>query len=112
MNLNGSNARQPDRDIFFLARQMNVQRLCRSAIFTSTSSGNAKATYESKTTGFLRELVLWLQQHMATAFQVTHQGQTKALTEWAKGRNIRALSGLAPHERINFRDLVNTIAGI
>ena len=78
----------------------------------STASGNAKATYESKTTGFLRELVQWLQQHMATAFQVTHQGQTKALTEWAKGRNIRALSGLAPHERINFRDLVNTIAGI
>src|SRR5712691_7579425 len=78
----------------------------------STASGNAKTTYESKTTGFLRELVQWLQQHMATAFQVTHQGQTKALTEWAKGRNIRALSGLAPHERINFRDLVNTIAGI
>ena len=49
---------------------------------------------------------------MATAFQVTHQGQTKSLTEWAKGKNIRALSGLAPHERINFRDLVNTIAGI
>ena len=78
----------------------------------STASGNAKATYESKASGFLRELVLWLQQHMATAFQVTHQGQTKSLTEWAKGKNIRALSGLAPHERINFRDLVNTIAGI
>ena len=78
----------------------------------STASGNAKSTYESKASGFLRELVLWLQQHMATAFQVTQQGQTKSLTEWAKGKNIRALSGLAPHERINFRDLVNTIAGI
>jgi hypothetical protein len=78
----------------------------------STASGNARATYELKASGFLRELVLWLQQHMATAFQVTHQGQTKSLTEWAKGKNIRALSGLAPHERINFRDLVNTIAGI
>jgi hypothetical protein len=78
----------------------------------STASGNAQSTYESKASGFLRELVLWLQQHMATAFQVTHQGQTKSLTEWAKGKNIRALSGLAPHERINFRDLVNTIAGI
>src|SRR5499426_158800 len=78
----------------------------------STASGNAKSTYESKASSFLRELVLWLQQHMATAFQVTHQGQTKSLTEWAKGKNIRALSGLAPHERINFRDLVNTIAGI
>ena len=38
MNLNGSNARPPDRDISFLARRMNVQRLCHSAIFTSTSS--------------------------------------------------------------------------
>ena len=76
----------------------------------STASGNAKATYESKASSFLRELVLWLQQHMATAFQATHQSQTKSLTEWAKGKNIRALSGLAPHERINFRDLVNTIS--
>ena len=57
----------------------------------STASGNAKATYESKTSSFLRELVLWLQQHRATAFQVTHQGQTKSLTEWAKGKNPCAL---------------------
>ena len=78
----------------------------------STASGNAKATYESKSSGFLRELVQWLQQHMASAFEVTYQGRTKLLTEWAKGHNIRELVGLGSHERINFRDLVNTIAGI
>ncbi len=49
---------------------------------------------------------------MATAFEVTYQGRTKLLTEWAKGKSIRALSGIGAHERINFRDLVNTIAGI
>jgi hypothetical protein len=78
----------------------------------STASGNAKTTYEAKASGFLRELVQWLQQHMATAFQMTYQGRTRSLTEWATGRNIRELSGLSPQERINFRDLVNTIAGI
>lgn len=78
----------------------------------STASGNAKVTYESKAAGFLRELVQWLQQHMASAFEVTYQGRTKSLSEWAKGHNIRELVGMRPHERINFRDLVNTIAGI
>ena len=49
---------------------------------------------------------------MATAFEVTYQGRTKSLTEWAKGKSIRELSGIGSHERINFRDLVNTIVGI
>ncbi len=78
----------------------------------STSSGHAKATYESKTNGFLRELVRWLQKHMADAFEVTYQGRTKAITKWAQGRSIRDLSELSPDETINFRDLVNTVSGI
>jgi hypothetical protein len=80
----------------------------------ATSSGHAKATYESKANGFLKKLVQWLQKNMTMAFEVTYQGRTKSMTEWAKekGSNIRSLSGLAPHETINFRDLVNTIAGV
>jgi len=78
----------------------------------STASGHAKGTYESKSSNFLLDLVKWLQKNMATAFEVTYQGRTKLLTEWAKGKSIRALSGISAHERINFRDLVNTIAGI
>ncbi len=78
----------------------------------STSSGHAKATYESKASGFLRDLVQWLQKNMATAFELTYQGRGRSLTEWAKGKSIRDLSGIGSHERINFRDLVNTIAGI
>jgi len=54
----------------------------------------------------------WLLEHMADAFEVTYQGRAKLLIEWGKGRSIRQLSGIASHERINFRDLVNTIAGI
>ena len=78
----------------------------------ATSSGHAKATYESKANGFLKKLVQWLQKHMTDAFEVTYQGRAKSMTEWAKGKSIRDLSGLSPHETINFRDLVNTIAGI
>ena len=77
-----------------------------------TASGPAKATYEAKANGFLKSLVQWLQKNMSTAFEVTWQGRTKPLAEWAKGKSIRDLSGLAPHETVNFRDLVNTISGV
>lgn len=78
----------------------------------ATSSGHAKATYESKANGFLRRLVQWLQKHMTDAFEITYQGRAKSITEWAKGNSIRDLSGLSPNETINFRDLVNAISGI
>jgi Family of unknown function (DUF6079) len=78
----------------------------------STASGHAKSTYESKASSCLRDLVQWLQKNMTTAFNVTYQGRTKSLAEWAKGKSIRELSGILPLERINFRDLINTIAGV
>ncbi len=78
----------------------------------ATSSGYAKAAYEAKANGFLRKLVGWLQKHMIDAFEVTYQGRSKSMSEWAKGKSIRDLSGLSPNETINFRDLINTIAGI
>ena len=78
----------------------------------STASGHAKSTYESKSSNFLRDLVRWLQKNMTTAFDVTYQGRAKSLPEWAKGKSIRELSGIGSHERINFRDLVNTVTGI
>ena len=78
----------------------------------ATSSGHAKVTYESKANGFLRNLVQWLQKHTTDAFVVTYQGRAKSTTAWTKGRSIRNLSGLSPHETINFRDMVNTIAGV
>ncbi len=78
----------------------------------STASGHAKSTYEFKASNFLLNLVQWLQKNMTTAFEVTYQGRAKSLTEWIKGKSIRELSGIGSHERINFRDLVNTTAGI
>jgi hypothetical protein len=78
----------------------------------STASGHAKSTYESKASNFLNDLVQWLQNYMTTAFEVTYQGRAKLLTEWAKGKSIRDFSGIGSQERVNFRDLVNSIASI
>jgi len=78
----------------------------------STSSGTAKSTYESKSSNFLRDLVQWLQKHMADAFEVTYQGRTRLLAELAKNQSIRKLTGGSSSEQINFRDLVNAIAGV
>ena len=78
----------------------------------STSSGHAKATYQSKATSYLRDLVNWLQGHMASAFEVVYQGRRRTLPEWAKGHSLREFSGTSPAERINLRDLVNAVAGI
>ena len=94
------------------AFRTSIRNYAAALDLASTASGHAKSTYESKASSFLRDLVQWLQKNMATAFEVTYQGRAKSLTEWGKGKSIRDLSGIAPHERINFRDLVNTIAGI
>jgi len=109
--------KKPD-EIFFCLKHMDeefrtVLRNYAAALdLASTSSGHAKATYESKASGYLRDLVSWLQKHMTEAFEVTYQGRTKSLVEWAKGKPIRELSGIVSHERINFRDLVNALAGV
>jgi len=78
----------------------------------STSSGHAKSTYESKSSHFLQNLVQWLQKHMTTAFEVTYQGKCKSIREWAKQHSLRDMAGLEPHERINFRDVINFVGSI
>ncbi len=78
----------------------------------ATSSGHAKSIYESKASDFLRDLVNCLQTHAIRSFQVSYQGRTKSITEWTKDRSIREMSGIGTQERINFRDLINTVASI
>ncbi|MBT4512247.1 MAG: ATP-binding protein, partial [Chloroflexi bacterium] len=79
---------------------------------SSTSSGQAKLTYESKSTVFLRQMVRWLQEHMSSAIELTYQGRKKSLVEWTKGKSIREMAGLGSNERINFRDMVNTVSSV
>jgi hypothetical protein len=78
----------------------------------STASGHAKSTYESKASGFLRDLLQWLKENMYEAFEVTYQGRTRSIMGWSRDKPVRDLSGIASHERINFRNLINTVAGI
>ncbi|MCL4514314.1 MAG: DUF6079 family protein [Firmicutes bacterium] len=78
----------------------------------STASGYTRSIYEAKASSFLQQLVQWLRQNISTAFEVIYQGRTKSLTEWFKEKPLRELSGSTSSERINFRDLVNTVAGI
>jgi hypothetical protein len=76
----------------------------------STSSGHAKSTYTAKSNDFLKKLVRWLQQNMLDAFEVTYQGRTKPIKEWARGKNIKGFSEPLSHQTINFRDLINGVA--
>lgn len=110
-------AKVPDEVFFHLGgaddRFREALRSYAAALdLASTSSGHAKATYASKASGFLRDLVNWLQDNIGSAFEVGYQGRRKALLQWAKGHSVRQLSGIAPSERINLRDLINTVAGI
>lgn len=53
----------------------------------ATASGQTRSIYESKASGFLRELVKWLRENMAVAFEVTHGGKTRPILEWVKGKH-------------------------
>ena len=94
--------------------QTALKNYAASLDLAATSSGHAKATYEAKAHGFLKNLVQWLQKNIHDCFEVTYQGRTKNFSNWAKeaGKSLRDLSGVSPNEVINFRDLVNTISGV
>lgn len=78
----------------------------------STASGAAKAIYLDKAKDALRDMSKWLQDKQMSAFEVTYQGKTKTLQEWAKGVSIRDKLRLGPDERANFRDIVNVTSGL
>jgi hypothetical protein len=78
----------------------------------STASGGAKAIYLEKAKDALRDMSKWLQEKQMTAYEVTYQGKTRTLQEWAKGISLRDRARLGPEERINFRDVVNIISGL
>lgn len=78
----------------------------------STASGAAKAIYLDKARDALRDMSKWLQDKQMSAFEVTYQGKTKTLQEWAKGVSIRDKLRLGPDERANFRDIVNVTSGL
>lgn len=69
----------------------------------STASGQARKSYDDKAEAYLRKVTKWLRERLTTAFTVTHQGQTKPLLEWVKGKSFGMGS------RANTRDMVNLV---
>ena len=77
---------------------------CAAALdLASRASGHAKAVYQGKADGFLRDLTAWLQAHMATAIEVTHQGRKKPLAGWVTGRPA------GEGAQVNVLDVVNAV---
>ena len=80
---------------------------CAAALdLASRASGHPKDVYEEKASGFLRDLVKWLQEHMTIAYEVTYQGRTRPLIGWVKGKLT------ATGARANVRDIVNTVGSV
>lgn len=105
-------------EVFFRLKDMDedikrhLSAYAASLELASTASGGAKAIYLSKAQDFLKAMSKWLQEKQMTAFEVTYQGKTKTLQDWAKGVSLRDRARLGPDERINFRDVVNIISGL
>lgn len=78
----------------------------------STASGAAKSVYLDKIKDALRDMSKWLQDKQMSAFEVTYQGKSKTLQDWAKGVSMRDKLRLGPDERANFRDIVNVTSGL
>ena len=57
----------------------------------------------------LREL---LREHVLDGFRVTHGGRSRRIQNWVRGRSLREISGIAPGERINFWEVMRSVAEI
>ncbi|MGZ9709410.1 DUF6079 family protein [Glaciimonas sp. GNP009] len=76
------------------------------------ASGGPKSIYLSKMKTTLQEMSTWLQGKQMSSYEVTYQGKTKSLQDWAKGVSLRDKARLGQDERINFRDVVKVVAGL
>lgn len=100
-------------EVFFIPKgiddafRANIRKYAAALDLASSSSGQKKATYESKAAGFRSEMEKWLREQITRAFEVTHQGKTKKLIEWIKGKP--AAAGGA---RANVRDIVNMVGSV
>jgi len=109
--------KRPDEVQLFLSGldetfKSSLDKYAAAIDLSGTASGHAKSTYEAKAGGFQRVMNKWLQEHMTSAFEVTYLGKRKPMMNWVKGQSLRDRAGLGSNERINFRDMINTIAGI
>lgn len=81
-----------------------LRRYAGATDLAETSSGTEKSVYARKAEDALKAMVRWLRENIMTAFDVTHQGKTRALQEWLKGK----LYGGGASAGV--RDIINTVA--
>ena len=81
-----------------------LRKRAAAADLASRASGHPKTVYTQKAEEYLRDLSKWLSEHLATAYQVTHQGKTKPFAQWIDGGHYS--SGATD----TVRDMVNTVA--
>jgi len=105
-------------EVFFRLKGMdndikrNLSYFAAALDLASTASGGVKPIYEARAKATLKDMNKWFQEKYSSAFEVSYQGKTKTLQEWAKGVSLRDRARLSSDERINFRDAVNAISGL
>ena len=76
------------------------------------SSGARKNIYAEKAGESFHALHELLRDHMLDGFRVTHGGRTQRIQNWVQGRSLRELSGITSGERINFWEVMRSVAEI
>ncbi|MEW6636874.1 MAG: DUF6079 family protein [Actinomycetota bacterium] len=98
--------KKPDEVFFRLeGRDEEFDAAVRSyaaALDLAATTGQNRAIYENKASGYLREIVGWLRENIARVFKVTYGGRTRPVLEWTKGGRSFATTGV--------RDVVNAAA--
>lgn len=99
--------KRPDEVFFRLAQRdaefMTHLRLYAAARLVGHTAGGNRPQYEEKALVYLKRLVVWLRERMATAMEVTCQGVAHPLGEWLRGQR-------PPTAEI--RDTVRTVASV
>lgn len=83
--------KKPD-EVFFRLSEMDEEfteplaNYAAALELASNASGASRETFNSKANGYLQDLVRWLRQNLATAFEVTYGGKTQPMLKWTQGQ--------------------------
>ncbi len=109
---------QQGDEVFFRLKGLDEDLRGHIAVYAAaqdlaaTSTGNAKTVYLARADQALRDMGKWLREKQMTALEVTHAGRTRKLQDWLQGINLRDKAHLSQDDRVNFRDVVNVVAGL
>lgn len=109
---------QQGDEVFFRLKGLDEDLRGHIAVYAAAqdlaalATGNAKAVYLAKADQALRDMGKWLREKQMTAIEVTYAGRTRKLQDWLKGVNLRDKAHLSQDDRVNFRDVVNVVAGL